>query len=147
MNTKVYTLLIALTLCFFASEALYAQKDRNLPSVSSRGRNTPSVPSRHRNIPSIPNRSSQTTGAVYGTQYDWLSTRYATYNDIRYMDKGQIRVLRNSIYARHGRKFKDANLRAYFRTQSWYTPRYDEIPASRLNNYEKTNIQFLKSHE
>ena len=79
--------------------------------------------------PSIPRRYSSTkkstrtysrSNAVWGTQYDWLGTRYATWNDIRYKDPGQIRVLKNSIYARHGYIFKDSNLRAYFNSQSWY---------------------------
>jgi hypothetical protein len=100
-------------------------------------------------VPSIPKQSRTVTksGPVYGTQYDWLSVRYANYDDIYGMDKGQLRVLRNSIYARHGRKFKDKNLRAYFNTQRWYNPIYDEIPASRLNKYEKANIEFLKKLE
>ena len=84
---------------------------------------------------------------AWGTQYDWLSTRYATYDDIRDYDRGQIRVLKNSIYARHGRRFKDANLRSYFNSQSWYKPRYDEVPAKQFNKYENANIAFLKKYE
>lgn len=108
-------------------------------------------------VPSIP-RKTQTTKRVttqpqrnpnvaWGTQYDWLSTRYATYDDIRNYDRGQIRVLKNSIYARHGRRFKDAQLRSYFNSQSWYRPRYDEVPAKQMNKYENANIAFLKKYE
>lgn len=100
-------------------------------------------------VPSIPKKSRTVTkaGPVYGTQYDWLSVRYANYDDVYGLDRGQLRVLRNSIYARHGRKFQDKNLRAYFNSQRWYTPLYNEIPASRLNKYEKANIEFLKKLE
>lgn len=104
-------------------------------------------------VPSIPRRNQGTTSTTsnhevaWGTQYDWLSTRYATYNDIRNYDKGQIRVLKNSIYARHGRKFKDKQLRSYFNSQSWYKPRYDEVPAKYFNKYENANIAFLKKYE
>lgn len=107
-------------------------------------------------VPSIP-RKTQTVkrttqpqrnpNVAWGTQYDWLSTRYATYDDIRNYDRGQVRVLKNSIYARHGRKFKDANLRAYFKKQAWYNPRYDEVPAKDFNKYENANIAFLKKYE
>ena len=107
-------------------------------------------------VPSIP-RKQQTTkkrsttrstsNVAWGTQYDWLSTRYATYDDIRNYDSGQIRVLKNSIYARHGRRFKDANLRKYFNSQPWYNPRYDEVPAKQFNKYENANIAFLKKYE
>ena len=108
-------------------------------------------------VPSIPRKSqtakrttvSQTrnSNVAWGTQYDWLSTRYATYDDIRNYDRGQVRVLKNSIYARHGRRFKDANLRNYFNSQSWYKPRYDEVPAKHFNKYENANIAFLKKYE
>ena len=79
--------------------------------------------------------------------YDWLSTRYVTYSDIQYMDRGQVRVLKNSIYARHGRRFKDANLRAYFNSQSWYYPTRNEVPAREFNKYENYNINFLLKYE
>lgn len=84
---------------------------------------------------------------VWGTQYDWLSTRYITYDDIRNYDSGQLRVLRNSIYARHGRYFKDTRLSDYFYSQSWYNPYRKEVPESDLNEYEKANIRFLKKYE
>lgn len=102
-------------------------------------------------VPSIPRRDQGTTTSnhevAWGTQYDWLSTRYATYNDIRNYDKGQIRVLKNSIYARHGRRFKDKQLRSYFSSQSWYKPRYYEVPTRYFNKYENANIAFLKKYE
>lgn len=110
-------------------------------NVSAQGR-VPSIPRR--------NQSSTTTTmheVAWGTPYDWLSTRYATYNDIRNYDKGQIRVLKNSIYARHGRKFKDRQLKAYFESQSWYKGRYNEVPAKYFNKYENANIAFLKKYE
>ena len=84
---------------------------------------------------------------AYGTQYDWLSTRYATTGDLAGYDTGQLRVLRNSIYARHGRIFRDANLRSYFNSQPWYNGYRQEIPASELNQYEQYNIQFIQSRE
>ena len=103
-------------------------------------------------VPSIPRKTTTATtqrnpNVAWGTQYDWLSTRYATYDDIRNYDSGQIRVLKNSIYARHGRRFKDANLRKYFNSQPWYNPRYDEVPAKQFNKYENANIAFLKKYE
>ena len=76
---------------------------------------------------------SNRSGVAYGTPYDWLSTRYATANDLNSLDLGQLRVLRNSIYARHGRKFKDANLRRYFNSQPWYNGYREEISANELN--------------
>ena len=108
-------------------------------------------------VPSIPRKTTtakhttattqRNPNVAWGTQYDWLSTRYATYDDIRNYDSGQIRVLKNSIYARHGRKFKDANLRNYFNSLWWYRGWRNEVPSRELNKYEKANIQFLKRYE
>lgn len=107
-------------------------------------------------IPSIPNKNRSTTtnryprernGVAYGTQYDWLSMRNATVNDIAHLDAGQVRVLKNSIYARHGYIFNDARLKSYFSSQSWYRPRKREIPASEMNKFEQYNVVFLKKYD
>ncbi|WP_233582281.1 YARHG domain-containing protein [Prevotella sp. OH937_COT-195] len=107
-------------------------------------------------VPSIPRKNRTTTqrskrnysnNIVWGTQYDWLSTRYVTYDDICEMDRGQVRVLKNSIYARHGRRFKDSELREYFNSQTWYNPWRNEVPAREFNKYENYNITFLHRYE
>lgn len=105
-------------------------------------------------VPSIPRSNTTKTvkvkknpNVVWGTEYDYLSTRYLSYDDIRDYDRGQIRVLKNSIYARHGRIFKDAALREYFNEQSWYQGTRKEIPTSELNKFEKANIAFLLKYE
>ncbi len=106
--------------------------------------------------PSIPRRystSKKTTksytrsGVTWGTEYDWLGQRYATWNDIRNKDAGQIRVLKNSIYARHGYIFKDANLRSYFNSRWWYNGYRSTVPMSSFNKWEKANIQFLGKYD
>ena len=64
------------------------------------------------------------------------------------MDAYTVRLGLNEIYARHGRKFNDANLQEYFNSQPWYTPVYtpDEFNAienSVFNAYEKANVKFF----
>ena len=68
-------------------------------------------------------------------------------SDIAGKTSAELRIMRNSIYARHGRYFKDQTLRDYFNAQSWYKPYRDEVPNEDLNGYEKKNVEFLKSHE
>ncbi len=105
--------------------------------------------------PSIPRRYGTTKkkstrvarSGTWGTEYDWLGLRYATWDDIRYKDAGQIRVLKNSIYARHGYIFKDSNLRAYFNSCWWYNGYRSVVPTSAFNKYEKANIQFLGRYD
>ena len=76
------------------------------------------------------------------------NARYLDYADVEDMDAYTVRLGLNEIYARHGRKFNDANLQNYFNSQPWYTPVYtpDEFNAienSVFNAYEKANVKFL----
>lgn len=75
-----------------------------------------------------------------------LSTRKLTYNDIKSLDKSQLRILRNEIYARHGYIFKSADLKAYFSKYSWYKPLYSDV-TSRMSGIEKYNAAFIKKYE
>ena len=47
-----------------------------------------------------------------------------------------LRLLRNEIYARHGRGFETPWLAEYFRQQPWYTPRHDYTDAE-LSSVER----------
>lgn len=107
----------------------------------------PSIPRRYGSSSKKSSRSYSRSNGVWGTQYDWLGLRYATYNDIRYKDPGQIRVLKNSIYARHGYIFKDSNLRRYFNSQPWYYGYRNSVPTSAFNTYERANIKFLGKYD
>lgn len=128
LNKKIYAFVVMLFLGAMATQVI-AQ---------------PSIPRRYG---SSKKSSSRSSGAVWGTQYDWLSTRYANWSDIQYKDAGQIRVLKNSIYARHGYIFKDSNLRAYFNSQNWYYGYRSTVPTSAFNSYEKANIKFLGKYD
>ena len=88
----------------------------------------------------------------YGTStedasFEWLSKRKLTDLDLAGLSRKELRIMRNSIYARHGRLFKSADLREHFNSQSWYNGYRDEVPANEMNAIEKYNIQFIKSYE
>jgi hypothetical protein len=57
-----------------------------------------------------------------------------------------LRVLRNEIYARHGRVFKDAELQKYFEAQPWYKANPD-FRDDQLNEIEAANLAKIKSAE
>jgi hypothetical protein len=57
-----------------------------------------------------------------------------------------LRVLRNEIYARHGRVFKDKELQKYFDSQAWYTPNPD-FTDDQLNEIEAANLVKIKEAE
>jgi serine/threonine-protein kinase len=75
-----------------------------------------------------------------------LSTRLLTENDLRVASKEELRILRNTIFAKHGRKFVSKDLQDYFGTKEWYHPQYKEVDHL-LNNIEKKNIAFIQKHE
>lgn len=68
------------------------------------------------------------------------------------ISKDQLRIGRNEILARHGRRFNDQALQQYFDSKSWYsgTISPDEFDAnldSRLNDVERANIEIIKKYE
>ena len=77
------------------------------------------------------------------------STRYLSDSDVRGLDDHTLMLARNEIYARHGRKFNDAEIRAYFESKSWYYPTIDpaDFTEDMLSDVEKANIAFIKSYE
>lgn len=71
--------------------------------------------------------------------------RVLSEKDIATLSKGQLRLARNEIYARHGYVFKSADLQKYFSSKSWYNP--DPSYSSSLDEVEKENVQLLKASE
>jgi serine/threonine protein kinase, bacterial len=49
--------------------------------------------------------------------------------------------MRNSIFAKYGRKFDTPGLQDYFNKQSWYQPRYSSQDFDKLNLLSKTEMQ------
>jgi predicted nucleic acid-binding Zn-ribbon protein len=71
--------------------------------------------------------------------------RVVSEEDIANLTKGQLRLARNEIYARHGYVFKSQDLQTYFSSKSWYhpAPSFD----GSLNEVEKENVDFIKVRE
>lgn len=67
--------------------------------------------------------------------------------DLAYLTKSQLRILRNTIYARHGRKFRSKDLQNYFNSFDWYVPLYDEISPNALSATERYNIELISRYE
>ena len=65
------------------------------------------------------------------------------------MSKSQLRIARNEIYARHGRRFDDPELQAYFDSQSWYngTIPPGSFDTMSLSQTERTNIELIQQYE
>lgn len=66
--------------------------------------------------------------------------------DVENLKKGDLKIIRNTIYARHGYSFKNMPLRVFFDAQSWYIPMQIDIK-SNLTRVEKENIKLLLRYE
>lgn len=79
-----------------------------------------------------------------------LTTDALTDDDISGLYAEDLRVLRNEIFAKHGRVFKDAKLQKYFEAQPWYkadaTFTNDKIAAV-LSETEFKNVAAIKAAE
>lgn len=69
--------------------------------------------------------------------------------DLMNLSPEQCKMARNEIYARHGRKFKDAALQSYFDSCPWYSGRIepDSFSDSYLSEVEKKNRDTIVAFE
>lgn len=74
---------------------------------------------------------------------------YIQSSDLTKLTDEELTLARNEIYARRGRIFKNAEIREYFMSQSWYTGTIepDEFSEDMLSNLEKSNVQKIKAEE
>lgn len=74
------------------------------------------------------------------------STELLSKYDVANLKKGDLTIIRNTIYARHGYSFRNLPLRVFFDAQDWYIPVHADIKAD-FTDIEKKNIKLLLSYE
>lgn len=76
-------------------------------------------------------------------------THVYTLEELSGLTKEELRISRNEIYARHGRKFKSAELNSYFAEKAWYQPAVeaDAFDDGVLNQAEIENLKLIKEAE
>ncbi|MEP6849215.1 MAG: YARHG domain-containing protein [Acidobacteriota bacterium] len=79
-------------------------------------------------------------------QRERLSTEPVTDEALGALFAEDLRLLRNEIYARHGRVFKDKDLQKYFDSQAWYKANPD-FKDDQLSEVETANLTKLKQAE
>ncbi len=81
--------------------------------------------------------------------YSWLSQREVTDADLDDKDGFDLDIMRNTIFARHGRRFKTADLQKYFDGQPWYRPKYppDKFPNELLSDLERWNAEYINKYQ
>ena len=80
---------------------------------------------------------------------EFSSSKYLTVSDLTELTADELRLARNEIYARHGRRFYYEDLQKYFDGKSWYKGTVDPEKFNQdvLNDYEATNVLLIKNYE
>jgi len=86
----------------------------------------------------------------HGGEYEMLTSNrlMKEYSEdlLIFLSDSELRIIRNSIFATKGLKFKSQDLIEYFSAKEWYCPKYENVD-SLLTVVEKENINFIKSFE
>lgn len=77
------------------------------------------------------------------------SSEYLTMSDLEGFSQDDCRMARNELYARHGRRFDDPNLQAYFDALDWYEGTIEpaDFDESVMNEYEIANRDLIVQYE
>lgn len=77
------------------------------------------------------------------------SSRLLTEADISSLSHQELCLARNEIFARHGRKFVNPNIAAYFALQPWYngTIEPEMFTENNLTEIEKANVRLIQQYE
>ncbi len=95
--------------------------------------------------PAQPNSDDEIFYAEGKGKYPEGSERKLSSYELEILDKNQIKILRNEIYARHGYIFKNKELKEYFESQDWYEAHYEDV-SHLLTKIEQENIAFIKEN-
>jgi len=73
--------------------------------------------------------------------------RLVTYEDLAGFTAAELRIARNEIFARHGRRFVDEGLQAHFNNMPWYTPTLPLGEEPEISDLELANAEFIHQVE
>jgi hypothetical protein len=66
--------------------------------------------------------------------------------DLSDLSQRDLRILRNTVYARHGREFKSDTLISWFNDKDWYKPD-PTFTDARLSEIDRKNVKLIRSVE
>jgi YARHG domain len=91
-------------------------------------------------------RKQQRRVALAPGDMELFENKLVTEAMLRGLSLHELRLLRNEIYARHGRIFKTLWIQQYFGGQMWYDPRED-FKDEEITGVDKTNIETIVALE
>ncbi len=110
---------------------------------------TPTTPSVPTQSPSSLTTSIPPVDPTTLNNYLWLSQRLVTDADLDGKSGFELDIMRNSIFASHGRRFDNTELQNYFNNQPWYRPTYSPktFPAKLLTKLEQQNVEYISKYQ
>src|SRR4030095_7841129 len=90
-------------------------------------------------------RKQQRRVAIAPGDMELFENKLITEQMLRGLSLHELRLLRNEVYARHGRVFKTLWLQQYFGFQPWYDPK-DEFKDEELTGPDKTNVETIVAY-
>ncbi|MFM7602626.1 MAG: protein kinase domain-containing protein [Pseudanabaena sp.] len=100
--------------------------------------------------PTIKNDVKVTASSPSSTPaYLFLSERRISEQDLAGKSALELDIMRNEVFARYGRRFKDPELQSYFSSQPWYKPLYapDQFPEELLTPIEMQNVTYIREFQ
>jgi len=80
-------------------------------------------------------------------KYPQASYRELNISELQKLNKSELRIMRNEIFARYGYIFESGGqMDGYFRKQNWYSPQHKDV-TNFLTKIEKDNIKLIQSIE
>jgi serine/threonine protein kinase len=121
---------------------LYTQRDRGATANVNAAR-TPTTPRANANASPTP---SPLPEQMQLAEVKILGGSLLSPSDVSGMTAAQLRLLRNTVAARHGLIFQAADLRRHFQSRSWYKPT-PEFEERLLTSNDRANADLLKAFE
>jgi len=153
----------ALTQLFYLRNAIFAQAgldfsrtnpmlDRLFKPFKWYNRTTPDggavyarlTPLQRQNVQKLLAEEKRRCGGLVLADFYRVKTRALTQADLTKYDKRSLRILRNSLIARHGYRFHEPELSAIFAHMPWYHPTdisSSDVLDKRMSPLERGNIQ------
>ncbi|SRR5581483_4718182 len=91
-------------------------------------------------------RRQQRKVAIAPGDMELFENKLISESMLRGLSLHELRLLRNEIYARHGRIFKTLWIQQYFGFQPWYDPKED-FKDEEISGPDKTNIETIVAYE
>lgn len=105
-----------------------------------------STPAKNNSVASVKVQPAINTNVSNDTYIYPTDTTLLTAEQLKTLNKTDLALIRNEIYARKGHIFTTDKYKSYFGNKTWYNPTAT-IYWSNLNDIEKANIKLIKEYE